>query len=130
EAANAVLDLTHDPQPGIASLVRSFPHLAVDLGRENHFVSAILQGLADDLFRAALAVHVGGVDEIDAGVERLVDHADAFVFVGVAPRAEHHGPETQRAYLHTGSSKRSVLHVTSFLSTIAPTHKHESQLLL
>jgi hypothetical protein len=40
-------------------------------------------------------VDVGGVDEVDPGVERAVDDADALVVVFVAPVAEHHRAEAE-----------------------------------
>jgi hypothetical protein len=51
--------------------------------------------LADDLLGFAGGVDVGGVDEVDAGVERAVDDADRVVVVGVAPGAEHHRAEAE-----------------------------------
>ena len=51
--------------------------------------------LADDLLGLAGGVDVGGVDEVDPGVERRVDDADRVVVVGVAPGAEHHRAEAQ-----------------------------------
>jgi hypothetical protein len=55
-----------------------------------------LEDLADDLLRLAGRVDVGGVDEVDAGVQGAVDDADGVVVVGVAPGAEHHRAEAQR----------------------------------
>ena len=55
-------------------------------------------------------VHVRGVDEVDAGVERAVDDPDAVVVVRIAHGAEHHGAEAQRADLDPGGSERAVAH--------------------
>src|SRR3954451_16478702 len=57
-----------------------------------------------------MRIDVGGVDEVDAFVDGVMDHADAVVVIGVAPRAEHHGAETEGADLETGTSEQSVLH--------------------
>ncbi len=78
EAAQALLDFVADPAAGVALPVHAFAHLAVHFGREHHVVAAALQRLADDLLRLALRVHVGGVDEVDAVVERVMNdpHAD------------------------------------------------------
>ena len=78
----------------------SAPIVAVQLGGEHDVVAAALDRLGDDLLRLAPRVDVGGVDEVDAGVERGVDHVDRLVVVGVAPRAEHHRPEAEGADLH------------------------------
>ena len=68
-------------------------------------VAATLQRLADDLLRLARRVHVGGVDEVDAGVERAVDDPDAVVVIRVAHRPEHHRAEAQRTDLDPGGSE-------------------------
>jgi hypothetical protein len=66
--------------------------------------------LADDLLGLAERVDVGGVDEVDAGIERGVDDADAVVVVGIAERPEHHRPETQGADLDAGAAEGAVFH--------------------
>ena len=55
-------------------------------------------------------VHVGRVDEVDAGVERPVDDPDAVVVVRVAHRPEHHRSEAQRTDLDSGGAERAVAH--------------------
>ena len=80
----------------------------MDLGRDDH-AGAVnrRQGFADDLFGLALGVHVGGVNEIDTGVERLVDDLDRLIVVGVAPPTKHHGAETEGAYIEAGTAEGS-----------------------
>ena len=91
-----VLDRADDPAARVAPLVRVLAHRVVELGREDDVVApAAGERLADDLLGLALPVDVGGVDEVDAGVERRVDDADRLVVVGVAPRAEHHRAEAE-----------------------------------
>ena len=103
EAAQAVLDLADDPAPRVAELVGVVAHRAVDLGREDHVVAAAAgERLADDLLGLAARVDVGGVDEVDPRVERAVDDRDRLVVVGLAPGAEHHGAEAERADLDAG----------------------------
>jgi hypothetical protein len=54
----------------------------VELGREHDVVAlAAGQRLADDLLRLAARIDVGGVDEVDARVQRAVDDPDAVVVV-------------------------------------------------
>jgi hypothetical protein len=56
--------------------VRALAHLAEHLGRDHHVVAwdfQILQRLTGDLFGGAGRVDVGGVDEVDAGIQRLTD---------------------------------------------------------
>jgi len=57
-----------------------------------------------------LRVDIGGVDEVDPGVERAVDDPDALVVILGAPVAEHHGPEAQLADRDAGASEASLLH--------------------
>ena len=111
QAAQAVLDLAHDPQARVAALVRTGPHREVNLRRQDDLVAPALDGLADDLFRLPCRVGVGGVDEVDALLERAVDHAEAVVVVRVSPWAEHHRAEALDADLDAGAAERTVFHL-------------------
>ena len=68
-----VLDATDDPTAGRPAPARIVAHRQADFGRE-HDVVALARGqrLADDLLRLSGRVDVGGVDEVDPGVERGV----------------------------------------------------------
>src|SRR5664280_1237668 len=99
----------HDPSPGGTLLVRVGAHRAADLRREDHVVTASLQRATDGLLR--VSVRVGGVDEVDAGVERLVDDPDRVLGVGVADLSgEHKRAERVGADLDACSAEVSVLH--------------------
>ena len=111
EPAEAVLDLSRDPHPGVALLVDPGSHPTVDLRREDDVVATSLQGLPDDLLGLSGRVDVGGVDEVDPGVERRVDDPDAVVDIGVPPRAEHHRAEAVGAHADAGPTERSILHL-------------------
>ena len=39
-----------------------------------------------------------------------MDDPDRLVVVGVAPGAEHHGPEAERADLDAGAAERAIVH--------------------
>ena len=110
QPAQARLDLAHQPAPAVAALVGVLAHRPVRLGRQHDVLAAALQGLADDLLGLPRRVHVGGVDDVDPGVERRVDDPDGVVVVGVAPRAEHHRAERERADLDAGTAERAHLH--------------------
>ena len=97
EAAERVLDRLDDPTARAAAVVGVLAHRHEELGGEHDVVAAALERLADDLFGLAGRVDVGGVDEVDPGVQRAVDDADRVVVVGVAPGAEHHRAEAQLA---------------------------------
>ena len=110
QAAQRVLDLADDPPAGAAPLVRVGPHRHEELRGQHDVVAAPGEGLADDPFRLALGVDVGGVDEVDAGIQGAVDDADGVGLVLVSPRAEHHRPQAQRADRDAGPAEHSVLH--------------------
>jgi hypothetical protein len=93
-----VLDLLDDPAAGVATLVGVLAHRHVHLAGEHDVVAlAARQGLADDDLGLAAGVDVGGVYEVDPGIQRAVDDPDALVVVLGAPVAEHHGSEAQLA---------------------------------
>jgi hypothetical protein len=83
----------------------------VALGGEDDGVPlAAGQCLAGDDLALTGGVDVGGVDEVDAGVEGTMDDADGVVVIGVAPRAEHHVAEAEGADGHAGLAKGAVAH--------------------
>ncbi len=76
------------------------PDLVDRLGRDDEVVAPALQPAADDFLGATGDVHaaaeridVGGIDEGDAGVGRLVEDAARRVLFGL--QAEGHRAETQ-----------------------------------
>ena len=76
----AGLDPVHDVAARGAARVRARAGLVEDLGRDDHVLARhleILQRLAGDLLRHAPGVHIGGVDEVDAGVNRLATRRSA-----------------------------------------------------
>ncbi len=110
EAAERALDGLDDPAPRIALLVRILAHGAMHLGGEHDLVATAFQRLADDLLRLALAVSIGGVDEIDADIQRLVNDAGALVMIGVGDAAEHHRAEAVGADLDACAAQGAVMH--------------------
>ncbi len=60
---------------------------AAGLRRDGHLVAdpAFVQHFCDALLAEAVTVHVGGVDEIDAGIERGPDRFPAFLCRDIAP---------------------------------------------
>ena len=105
QPAQAVLDFADDPAPRVAALVAVLAHRRMELGGQYHVVAPAGERLGHDLLGLARRVHVGGVDEVHARVERGVDDADAVVVVGVAPGPEHHRPEAEMADLDAGVNR-------------------------
>ena len=111
EPAQAVVAGGHDPAARVSLRVRVLTHLAVHLRGEHHLVPLRLcQRLADDLLGLTEGVHVGGVDEVDAGIDGGMDDADGVVVVRVAEGSEHHRPEAEGADLEAGPSEGAVFH--------------------
>ena len=118
EAAQRRFALLDDVAARVALHVRVFGvHHAVDLRGQDDVVAAAvaLERLAGHLFAAADAVDIGGIDEVDALIERLVD--DGVRVVGRGLAAEHHAAEAEAADLDAGAAEGSEFHmVRSFLS--------------
>jgi hypothetical protein len=57
-----------------------------------------------------VGVDVGGVDEVDAKVERAMYHSHALVVVGIPPGTEHHGAEAEGAHLDACAAQATVVH--------------------
>ena len=82
------------------------------LRRQDDAVATVLDRLADD--DLGLAVRIGGVDEVDPCVQRLVDDADRVVVVRVADRRpEHHRAERVGADFDAGPAEGAVQHGVS-----------------
>ena len=104
-----------------ATIVGSGAHRLVQLGGEHDLVAAAaaLGQPAADVFlgdpvtllhvgRLRAAVHVGGIDEVDTGIEGGVQHGEAVRLAGL--HAEVHGAQPDPADLQTGPAQIAVLH--------------------
>jgi hypothetical protein len=116
EPAQTRVALPDEPAAGVAALVHVVAHHPVRLRRQHDSITAALERFAHDLLRLAARVDVGRVDEVDPRVERAVDDPDRFLVIGIAPGAEHHRAEAERADLHSGGPQRAVVH----LETVSP----------
>ena len=106
EAAEAGFALLDDVAAAVAAGVGVFRiHGAVHLGREDDLVATTvpLERLARDLLALAEGVDVGGVEEVDAGVEGAVDNRVRLF--GLGTPAEHHAAEAEARDLHTRAAK-------------------------
>jgi hypothetical protein len=124
QAAKAVVDLGHDRSAGQAAAVGALMHLAVDLGGDHHLVAPgeVGQRVAEDLLAGAGRVDVGGVEEVDALLERAPDEPAALLgrqrprvsSPGGLPEA--HAPEADARDVQAGASKFDVIHGSHFVS--------------
>ena len=81
-----------------SQLPSSLAHVA-ELGGEDDLVAAAGDRPADQLLVGERAVHVGGVEEGDAELERAVDRRDRLGLVAGAVELRHaHAAEAERRY--------------------------------
>ena len=103
---------------GIAAVVRPVAHRKARLGGEKHVGALLAERLADDLLRRAGGIDVGGVDQVDAGVEADGDLTLGF---GEADRpdravlgpAERHRAHGHRRNLEAGAPQKPVFHLAT-----------------
>ena len=118
------LDAVEDVAARCAAGVRAWRGLAEDLGRDDHVLARhlqILQRLAGDLLRHAPGVHIGGVDEVDAGVNRLAHEALGVGLLQVTDlppdgvgATEGHGAQAKLGDEQAGTAEGMVAHGKRF----------------
>jgi len=83
EPGQAAVDAVEDVLARQAAVVDVAAHRAVDLGGEHHLVALgeLLQRLAGDPLALALGIDVGGVEEVDPGLERLLEEGHGGRFI-------------------------------------------------
>jgi hypothetical protein len=121
QAAQTLLDGGHDPPPRVAPPVRVGAHRVVELGGQHDVVTVALQGQAEPALGHAVVVDVGGVEDVHAGVEGVAHHSLRLLVRGVAPRAEHHRAEAERAHRDARAAEGAVLHQSSSVPCDEPT---------
>src|SRR5437879_6466405 len=90
--------------------------IAAHLRGEVHLIPASLQGLAEDLLAVPPSVHVRGIEEVHAEVDRLLYCGDRLPVVRRAVRipmgvpADRPGPESDFRDLEAGLPERPSLH--------------------
>ena len=118
EPPQAVVDLGHDRLAGQAPPVRPRPHRVAQLGG-NHDVVAVrevTERAAEDLLAGAVRVQVGGVEEVDASLEGMLDERAAGFLVQRPDRvaavgiAVGHRADGDRGHVQAGSAKLDVAH--------------------
>jgi len=83
EAAQAVVDGVHHMLAREADFVRARAHRAAQLCRNDDVFAVgaeVLQRAAEDFLRDAARIDIGGVEEIDAGLQGLLDEGARFLF--------------------------------------------------
>jgi hypothetical protein len=103
-----MVDLGHDRLAGQPLPVRAGTHRVAQLGRDDDVVAVgeVLERAAEDLLAGPVRVHVRGVEEVDARLERVLDQGPglllaegpdgvAAVGLAVAHRADRDGGDVQ-----------------------------------
>jgi hypothetical protein len=108
QPAQAGLDGAPHVDAGQAALVASVTGRVGDLGGQHPALAGVFERAADHLLGLAVGVDVGRVDEVDAGLERVIDDAPRLRLIGRA--AEHHGAEAELGDLHAAVTEHAVLH--------------------
>ena len=86
--------------------------LDAELGRQEDLVAAPGDRTAHEFLVGVRAVHVGGVEEVAAEIERAVDRAQRFAFVGCAIESRHaHTAETDGRDRGSVRTERACVHV-------------------
>ncbi|MNT76225.1 hypothetical protein D3C72_2152060 [compost metagenome] len=99
--------------------------LAENLGRHHHVLARhfqVLQRLTCDDFGTAVRINVGGINEVDTGIERAADQRFRFALLQLADLPPHaflaakgHGAQAQLRDEQTGIAEFPVTHVKSSL---------------
>jgi hypothetical protein len=108
-------------------------HRIARLGSDEHAALArAAERLADNFFRSAGGIDIGGVDQIDAGINDKIDEAahvgePNIADLGEAALApESHRPHRQRGDLEARIAKPAVFHEISLSDRYCLTNGHVS----
>ena len=113
EAAERAFDLAQDRLAGKAAFIE------VDLACKHDILALdteVLEGLSDELLARAMGIDIGGIEEVDALAERLLDDGlgswlvyDPLVEIG-EDLAKAHAADADAADLDVGLAKLRVFH--------------------
>jgi hypothetical protein len=118
KTAQAAVNGVHDVLARKAFLVGIVTHGKENLGCDHEFVARwpkIFQGAAQNFFTGSDGVHVGGVKEIDAQFECLLDKRTALFFfqhpLAPALAAVSHAAQTDARNFYPRGAKVGIFHV-------------------
>src|SRR3546814_10516455 len=100
-----------------AAVVRSAPHCAECLGRDDHRRSFIAKRFAENFLRTAARIDVGGVEQVDAGIDTAVGLAARAIDVSDTKARRRSVAEGHRAKAqHRKLEPRSEEHTSELQS--------------
>src|SRR5882672_8493651 len=103
-----------------AQVIRPFPHPKCGFRGNQNLVAAPRNRFAQNFLREAFRVNVGGVKQVDAGLETDRDEAGGFGHVAGAPAAEKLRTSTKRAGAKTegGNFQSRTAKLSKFHSAV------------
>ena len=87
--------------------------VVAELGGDDQVVAAVAQHFGQDFLAVAFAVGIGGIKEVDAKLDGVLQQFGALLLGNLAPPGGGHGPDAE-AYLgkfQVGAGKGAIIHV-------------------
>src|SRR5262249_50482559 len=118
ESAQALIDFEQDVLAGQTGAIGAGAHSVKDLGGNDHLLASreILERAAENLFALADGIAIRGIEEIDAGFQRLLNERAA-LFLAECPLVEAaiattiaHATKTEPRDIKPGAAHFGVLH--------------------
>src|SRR4051812_9293254 len=122
QPAKAGVDLRHDGLARKAAAVRILAHRTMDLGGDDHLVALgeIAQCPAVDLLARSGRIDIGGVEEVDAQLQRTLNEGPALL-LAQGPRmvspvglSISHAAKAQARHFQAGPAEIHIVHRRSF----------------
>ena len=96
----------------LARAARARLHRQAELGGKNDLLAFVAHHLTHEVFGHPIAaINIGGIEVIDAGIDRMMDHAARRLDVGA--RAEVVAADPQHGELEVRVAQCPILHVRS-----------------
>ena len=121
QAPQAMVDLCHDRLPRHAERIRTIPRGGTELACADHTVAMgeVIQRSAEDHFALSVRIHVGGIEKVNAGFDRVADDRSARFLVerpgrvGTRRLSKTHASDADGGNVQTCATELLVLHANS-----------------
>ncbi len=108
ESAQAVFKRLHQIHARTSSPVRPIVHLGPELRGQHHSVTLALQYRAHNLLALAVPVDIGGIEEIDAVVQRRIEDPGGLGLI--QPQRKIHASKRQTRHFDAGVTEPDIAH--------------------